>query len=378
MTSIRRVRSGRSTGLSTTSTPTRTGWAASQVHRRSGSLRQALETLGELTGVLGIALEETSADDALSDAQVKAIEALLAERESARKAKNWPEADRIRKTLDEEYGVALKDTPQGATWTVGNRERPERAFLSARRRRVGSRGRSMADYIWGRYPVLEALRSKRRVHRIMVAQGPRDASLTQVVDQARRVGVAVETVSRRHLDDLSKNANHQGVMAVAEARQYADLDDILKRAEELHEEPLVVVLDAIQDVQNLGSLIRTAEIVGAHGVVIPEHRAAGLTPAVDKSSAGAVEFLPVARVTNITRTLDELKRRGLWCIGLDGSAKERYDQANLKGPIALVVGNEGKGIGRLAREHCDVLISIPMRGQRRLAECLGGGFAGAL
>ncbi len=220
----------------------------------------------------------------------------------------------------------------------------------------------MADYIWGRYPVLEALRSKRRVHRIMVAQGPRDASLTQVVDQARRVGVAVETVSRRHLDDLSKNSNHQGVMAVAEARQYADLDDILRRAEELHEEPMVLVLDAIQDVQNLGSLIRTAEIVGAHGVVIPEHRAAGLTPAVDKSSAGAVEFLPVARVTNITRTLDELKRRGLWCIGLDGSAKERYDQANLKGPIALVVGNEGKGIGRLAREHCDVLVSIPMRG----------------
>jgi 23S rRNA (guanosine2251-2'-O)-methyltransferase len=233
----------------------------------------------------------------------------------------------------------------------------------------------MADYIWGRYPVLEALRSKRRVHRIMVAQGPRDASLTQVVDQARRVGVVVETVSRRHLDDLSKNANHQGVMAVAEARQYADLDDILKRAEELREEPLVVVLDSIQDVQNLGSLIRTAEIVGAHGVVIPEHRAAGLTPAVDKSSAGAVEFLPVARVTNITRTLDELKRRGLWCIGLDGSAKERYDQANLKGPIALVVGNEGKGIGRLAREHCDVLISIPMRG---LVGSLNASVAGSL
>jgi 23S rRNA (guanosine2251-2'-O)-methyltransferase len=151
-------------------------------------------------------------------------------------------------------------------------------------------------------------------------------------------------------------------MALAAPRQYAEVDDILARAEELGEPPLVLVLDAIQDVQNLGSLIRTAEIVGVHGVIIPEHRAAGLTPAVDKTSAGAVEFMPVARVTNITRTLDDLKKRGLWCIGLAGESKTTYDQANLTGPIALVVGNEGKGISRLAREHCDVLIRLPMRG----------------
>jgi 23S rRNA (guanosine2251-2'-O)-methyltransferase len=220
----------------------------------------------------------------------------------------------------------------------------------------------MADYIWGRYPVLEALRSRRRVHRIMIAQGPRDTGLTQVLDQARRAGVPVETASRRHLDELSKNGNHQGVIAVTAPRQYAELDDILSRAEQRSEEPLVVVLDAIQDVQNLGTLIRTAEAVGAHGIVIPEHRAAGLTPAVDKTSAGAVEFLPVARVTNITRTLDDLKRHGIWCIGLDGEARSRYDQANLTGPIALIVGNEGKGISRLARDHCDLLIQIPMRG----------------
>lgn len=220
----------------------------------------------------------------------------------------------------------------------------------------------MADYIWGRYPVLEALRSKRRVHRVYVAQGPQDPALIQLVDQARRVGVPVETSSRRRLDDLSKNANHQGVMAVAAPREYADLDDLIARAKELGEPPLVVVLDAIQDVQNLGSLIRTAEVVGAHGVVIPEHRAAGLTPAVDKTSAGAVEFLPVARVTNITRTLDELKKQGLWCVGLDGDAETTYDKADLKGPIALVVGNEGKGISRLAREHCDLLVRLPMRG----------------
>ncbi len=220
----------------------------------------------------------------------------------------------------------------------------------------------MADYIWGRYPVLEALRSRRRVHRILAAQGPRDPGMTQVLDQARRVGVPVETVSRRRLDDLSKNANHQGVVAITAPREYAEVDDILRRAEDLGEDPMVLALDAIQDVHNLGSLIRTAEAVGAHGVVIPEHRAAGLTPAVDKTSAGAVEFLPVAQVVNMTRTLDELKKRGIWCIGLDGDAETRYDTANLTGPIALVVGNEGKGISRLVREHCDLLIRVPMRG----------------
>jgi 23S rRNA (guanosine2251-2'-O)-methyltransferase len=220
----------------------------------------------------------------------------------------------------------------------------------------------MADYIWGRYPVLEALRSRRRVQRILVAQGPRDPALGQLLDQARKVGVQVETTSRRHLDDLSHNANHQGVMAIALPRQYAEVDDLLRRAGDLGEDPLVLVLDAIQDVANLGSLIRTAEVVGAHGVIIPEHRAAGLTPAVDKTSAGAVEFLPIARVTNITRTLDELKKRGLWCIGLAAEAEITYDKANLTGPIALVVGNEGKGISRLVREHCDLLMRIPMRG----------------
>lgn len=221
----------------------------------------------------------------------------------------------------------------------------------------------MADYIWGRYPVLEALRSRRRVHRVFVAQGPQDSALTQVVDQARRVGVPIETVARRRLDELSNSGTHQGVLAMVAPRSYASVDDILARAKELAEPALVLVLDAIQDVQNLGSLIRTAEVVGAHGVIIPEHRAAGLTPAVDKTSAGAVEFLPVARVTNVSRTLDELKQRGLWCMGLDGAARTDYTKADLTGPIALVVGNEGKGITRLVRDHCDVLIRIPMRGR---------------
>jgi 23S rRNA (guanosine2251-2'-O)-methyltransferase len=234
----------------------------------------------------------------------------------------------------------------------------------------------MADYIWGRYPVLEALRSRRRVHRILVAQGPQDAALTQVVDQARRVGVAIEPRPRRDLDQIARGANHQGVVALAAPRTYAELDDIFARAEALGEPPLIVVLDAIQDVQNLGSLIRTAEAVGAHGVVIPEHRAAGLTPAVDKTSAGAVELLPVARVTNISKVLDDLKKRGLWCIGLDGDAETDFYRANLTGPIALVVGNEGKGLSRLVREHCDTLVRIPMRGRvRSLNAAVAGSIA---
>src|SRR5262249_54870092 len=143
----------------------------------------------------------------------------------------------------------------------------------------------MADYIWGRHPVLEALRSRRRVLRVLVAQGPQDPALTQVIDQARRVGVPVATVSRRRLGALSKNGTHQGVLAVTTAREYADVDDILQLAEERGEQPLLLALDAIQDVQNLGSLIRTAESVGVHGAIILEHRAAGLTPAVDKTSA---------------------------------------------------------------------------------------------
>jgi 23S rRNA (guanosine2251-2'-O)-methyltransferase len=234
----------------------------------------------------------------------------------------------------------------------------------------------MADYIWGRYPVLEALRSRRRVHRILVAQGPQDHALTQVLDQARRVGVPIEPTPRRKLDEISRNANHQGVVALAAPRTYAEVDDIFARAKELGEPPLILVLDAIQDVQNLGSLIRTAEAVGAHGVIIPEHRAAGLTPAVDKTSAGAVELLPVARVTNIARVLEELKARGPWCIGLDGDAETDYDQANLTGPIALVVGNEGKGLAHLVRQRCDLLIRIPMRGRvRSLNAAVAGSIA---
>ncbi len=221
----------------------------------------------------------------------------------------------------------------------------------------------MADYIWGRNPVLETLRSSRRVHRLLLAEGARDAGLSDILREAERRGVAIEYAPRRRLDELTRGAVHQGCVASVAAREYASVEDMLAVAAQRGEAPLLLILDAIQDINNLGSLLRTAEAIGAHGVIIPEHRAAGLTPAVDKSSAGAVEHLLVAQVTNLTRTVDALKKGGIWVVGLAGEAAQDYDSVDLDRPLALVVGNEGKGIGRLLREHCDFLVRLPMRGK---------------
>ncbi|HEY7349326.1 MAG TPA: 23S rRNA (guanosine(2251)-2'-O)-methyltransferase RlmB [Ktedonobacterales bacterium] len=221
----------------------------------------------------------------------------------------------------------------------------------------------MAEYIWGRNPVLETLRSRRRVYRLLLAEGGRDAGLTDILREAERRRVSIEYAPRRRLDELTRGAVHQGCVALAAPREYATIEEILALAEQRGEPPLLLILDAIQDIQNLGSLLRTAEAVGAHGVIIPEHRAAGLTPAVDKSSAGAVEHLLVAQVTNLTRTVDALKKGGVWVVGLAGEAAQDYDHVDLDRPLALVVGNEGKGIGRLLREHCDFLVRLPMRGK---------------
>jgi 23S rRNA (guanosine2251-2'-O)-methyltransferase len=221
----------------------------------------------------------------------------------------------------------------------------------------------MAEYIWGRNPVMETLRSRRRVYRLLLAEGGRDAGLADIVREAARRQISIEYVPRRRLDELTRGAVHQGCVASVAPREYASVEEMLALAKQRGEAPLLLILDAIQDIQNLGSLLRTAEAVGAHGVIIPEHRAAGLTPAVDKSSAGAVEHLLVAQVTNLTRTVDALKKGGVWVVGLAGEAAQDYDRVDLDRPLALVVGNEGKGIGRLLREHCDFLVRLPMRGK---------------
>lgn len=222
---------------------------------------------------------------------------------------------------------------------------------------------NMPEYIWGRNPVLETLRSVRQVKRILLAEGQRGAApIDAIVQEAERKHIPIETVARGRLDQISRGAVHQGVIAQVEERSYATLDDLLEYAASKQEPPFLLILDAIQDVNNLGSLIRTAEAAGMHGVVIPEHRAAEVNATVVKTSAGATEHLLIAQETNITRTIEALKKQNVWVVGLAGEAKTLYYQANLTGPLALVVGNEGKGLSRLVREHCDVLVKLPMHG----------------
>lgn len=219
----------------------------------------------------------------------------------------------------------------------------------------------MPDVVYGRHPVLEALRANEGVQRLLVAKGTQTGGpIAEILALAQARGIRLVWVDRRELDRLG--AVHQGVAAELAAFEYADIDDILAAAAACGEPPLILALDAIQDVHNLGSLLRTADAVGAHGVIIPEHRAAGVTPAVRKASAGAVAHLPIAQATNLSRALTGLKRQGVWVVGLDMAGQTAFDAYDWRGPVALVVGSEGKGLGRLVAETCDVLVQLPMRG----------------
>ncbi len=221
----------------------------------------------------------------------------------------------------------------------------------------------MLEYVWGRNPILETLRSTRQVKRILIAEGLRDApAIAAILQEAERRHVPIETVPRQRLDQLSQGAVHQGCLAVVEARKYATLEQIIEYARQKNEDPFLLILDAIQDVNNLGSLLRSAEAAGVHGVIIPAHHAAEVNATVVKTSAGATEHLLIAQETNLTRTVEFLKKENIWVIGLDSEAKTKYDKADLTGALALVVGSEGKGISRLVREHCDLLITLPMHG----------------
>ena len=221
----------------------------------------------------------------------------------------------------------------------------------------------MPEYVWGRNPVLETLRSPRQVKRILLAEGQRDSQVVSAIAQEAELRhIPIEVVPRQRLDQISQGAVHQGCIAVVGTRKYADLDDILSYARQKHEDPFLLILDAIQDVNNLGSLLRSAEAAGIHGVVLPRHEAAEVNATVVKTSAGASEHLLIAQETNLTRTIESLKKQNIWVIGLAEEARMLYDQADLTGPLALVVGNEGKGISRLVREHCDLLIQLPMHG----------------
>ena len=219
------------------------------------------------------------------------------------------------------------------------------------------------EMIEGRNAVLEALRAGRALDKVYIARGETDKALAHIAGLARERGVSVSDCDRRKLDAMSVTKAHQGVIAVCAVREYASLDDILALAESRGEAPFVVVCDEISDPHNLGAIIRSAECVGAHGVVIPKRRSAGLTAVVGKTSAGAAEHLPVARVANISAALQELKDRGLWVYGAAAEGSSPMWETDLTGPLALVIGSEGEGLGRLVRERCDFHVSIPLRGK---------------
>ena len=217
--------------------------------------------------------------------------------------------------------------------------------------------------IEGRNAVIEALRAGAAIDKIYIARGETDAALGHIASTAKNRGIVVAEADRRKLDGMSRTKSHQGVVAVAAVREYAGVDDILNAARERGEAPLIVVCDELSDPHNLGAVIRTAECAGAHGVIIPKRRSAGLTAVVAKTSAGAVSHLPVARVPNLTAALKDLKEQGLWVFGAAAEGGTRLYDADLRGPAAIVIGSEGDGLGRLVRDQCDFLVSIPMRGK---------------
>lgn len=218
------------------------------------------------------------------------------------------------------------------------------------------------DIIAGRNPVSEAIRSGRSIESVLVARGETSGSIKVIIAKAKEKGIPIKEADIKKLDFLCGGATHQGIVAIAAVKEYSTVDDIFALAEQKNEKPFIIVLDEIEDPHNLGAIIRTAECAGAHGVVIPKRRAAGLTYAVGKASAGAYEYMPVARVTNIPSFLDELKEKGLWIYGADMDG-ESYCSADLNGACALVIGSEGKGLGRLVKDKCDIILSLPMHGK---------------
>lgn len=221
----------------------------------------------------------------------------------------------------------------------------------------------MEQLIAGKHAVLEALRSGRALHKIWISRQSKPQSVQAIVAAAKQEGVVVQFVDKRKLDEMAGDLQHQGIVAQVASRSYVELEQILANAEQSGEPPFILLLDEIEDPHNLGSILRTANCTGVHGVVIPKRRAVGLTATVAKVSAGAIEYVPVARVTNMVRTIEQLKEHGIWIAGASGDAQQIAFETDLRGPLALVIGNEHKGIGRLIQEKCDYLISLPMKGQ---------------
>lgn len=220
----------------------------------------------------------------------------------------------------------------------------------------------MTDKIEGRNPVAEALKSGRPIDKIYIKKGSRKGSVIPILAKARQMGISVVETDARKLDEMSATGAHQGIIAMCAAAEYAQLEDIFKNAERKGEKPFIVILDRVRDPHNLGSVIRTANCAGAHGVIIPKHDSVGLTAACCKAAAGAEEYTPVVRAANLAKTIDELKERGVWITGADASGDRTLYEADLKGAAAVVIGSEGEGISRLILDKCDFIVKIPMKG----------------
>ncbi len=246
-------------------------------------------------------------------------------------------------------------------------ERPARRAARQEPRRFAEKQRDAdtlaENMLEGRNAVTEALSAGRPIDKLFVADGDTDRALARICAMAKEAGAVVVPTDRRKLSQMSATGAHQGVIAMVAAHDYASLDDILNRAREAGESPLIVICDELSDPHNLGAIIRTAECAGAHGVIIPKRRSVGLTAVVGKASAGALEYMPVARVPNITAAIETLKKEGVWVYGTAADGSSTIYQADLKGPAAIVIGNEGQGMSRLVADSCDLKLSIPMQGR---------------
>ncbi len=217
------------------------------------------------------------------------------------------------------------------------------------------------EMIAGKNPVLEALRSTRDINKIWIAEGVKKNGIKELLDMASERRIVVQFVPKQKIDNLSSE-NHQGVVASVAAYNYAELDDIFKIAEERGEDPFIMILDELEDPHNLGSIMRTADAVGAHGIIIPKRRSVSLTAVVAKSSTGAIEYIPTVRVNNLSQTVDELKERGVWIAGTDAKGSQDYRRMDATLPLAVIIGSEGKGMSRILKEKCDFLYNLPMVG----------------
>ncbi|RKD26427.1 23S rRNA (guanosine2251-2'-O)-methyltransferase [Caminicella sporogenes DSM 14501] len=220
-----------------------------------------------------------------------------------------------------------------------------------------------ANIIEGRNPVIEALKSGREIEKILISKGNKEGSIKKILAVAKENRIPIQYVDKNKINQISVSHAHQGVIAYVAAYKYYEVDELLERARSKDEEVFLIILDEITDPHNLGSIIRTANAAGAHGIIIPKRRAVGLTATVAKTSAGAIEYVPVSRVTNISRTIDYLKEQGVWIVGADMDGEKLYYESDLKGNVALVIGSEGQGISRLVKKKCDFLVKLPMKGE---------------